>query len=220
MEPKKHLPINLETFGFVQRELVDGKKLLNQCGRDFLYYVLHYYFPEKFNQENLNPREIKEKGIFGMRGVPVWLIWTGRSFNKIPKLFSSLKLSFSINGRKIENYFHFFIAMLPLKVCSFEKSIEVAEKAIDQGKVAGIDISIRLGGLVDHVMFVYGYDNENFYVFDTNQVSGLEYVKLTPEEDNRFIMKLPKSVIKKRWTIFNRVWTISKYDLHTHEKTH
>lgn len=210
MEPKKHLPINLSTFGFVEREEIKGKKLIFQCWRDFAYYALHYYYPEKFNRENLNPLEIRSKGIFGIKNLPVWLIWTGLSFYKVPQLFSNLKLSLSVNGMRVKSYFSFIFSLLPFKIISPEKIIEITQKAVDDGKVAGLDVNVRLFGLVDHVMFVYGYDEENFYVLDTNNVIGLEYEKITPEGDNRFIMKFPKSLLKRKLTIFNRVWVVSK----------
>lgn len=210
MEPKKHLPINLSTFGFVEREKINGKKLVFQCWRDFAYYALHYYYPEKFNRENLNPIDIRNKGVFGIKNLPIWLMWTGLSFYKIPKLFSSLKLSLSVNGRQVKSYFNFLLSLLPFKILSFKKIIENVEAAVEEGKVAGLDVNVRLFGLVDHVMFVYGYDEENFYIFDTNSVTGLEYEKITLEGDNRFIMKFPKSLIKRKWTIFNRVWIVSK----------
>ena len=50
---------------------------------------------------------------------------------------------------------------------------------------------------------------ENFYVFDTQKVKKLEYEKITSKDDERFIMKLSKDIIRKRWTRFGRVWTIA-----------
>ena len=63
-----------------------------------------------------------------------------------------------------------------------------------------------MNGLLDHVMFVYRYDESNFYVFDSHQVSNLEYEKADGE--NRYYMKLPKSIVIKRWSKFGRVWII------------
>ena len=41
----RNLAINLETFGFIERErLSDGKIKIFRCGRDFLYYAFNYYF--------------------------------------------------------------------------------------------------------------------------------------------------------------------------------
>ena len=210
MHTSKTLDIDLDTFGFVQREKSsDGKTLINQCGRDFFYYCLNFYFPEKFNPSMLNPKKIKERGIFGWSEIPVWLIWTGLSFKKVPTLFKKLGLSLSINNKKVTSYFQFILGLLPLRSKKhYDAAIKEIENAVDRNVAVGIDIALKLGGLVDHVMFVYGYDEENFYVFDTHQVDGLEYEKATPEDDERYIMKLPRGTVKKRWTMFNRVWVV------------
>ncbi len=207
----KTLPIDLDTFGFVEREFVNGKRLKNQCGRDFFYYTLTYYHPELFSPSGLNPQKISERGIFGLR-MPLGLIWTGLSFRKIPKLLRSHGLRLSLNSRAVRGYISLLLGILPLRPQSFEKGIRDVEEAIDRQCAVGIDIAISLGGLGDHVMFVYGYDEENLYVFDTHQAFWPDYDKLTPAGDNRFVMKLPKSVIKKRWTIFNRVWLVAPTD--------
>jgi hypothetical protein len=72
----------------------------------------------------------------------------------------------------------------------------------------GINIGLKYGGLLDHVMFVYGYDAEVLYICDTHKVSILEYTKLF--DNNRYFMKLSKEIIKKRWTKFSRVWELKK----------
>lgn len=205
-----NLPLNLQTFSFTTREKVAGKTLPNQCGRDFFYYVLTYYLPDKYNAEAISPERIRESGLFGARLLSPWLIWTGLTFRKVPKLFSSLGLSFHINGRAVRSYADFILCLLPFNPWSYEKGIAEIEKSVDGGVAVGVDISIALWGLVDHIMFVYAYDEDNLYVFDTHQATGLEYEKTTPDSDQRYIMILPKSVVKKRWTIFNRVWSVGK----------
>jgi len=47
MKIPNSLPTNLDKFGFVEREKKNGKLVKNRCGRDFLYYTLHYYFPQR-----------------------------------------------------------------------------------------------------------------------------------------------------------------------------
>jgi hypothetical protein len=202
--------INLEEFGFVNREKVNGKTLTNKCGRDFLYYSLNYYFPELHNSVKNNPQEITKSGLFGWGWLPAGLVWTGLTFKRVPKYLKSLGLKFTVNNRVIKNYLDFFLGTLPLRPLKFEEGISLIEKTVDDQNVVGVDISMALGGLADHIMFVYGYDKENLYVFDTHQAGVLEYIKMTSENDNRFIMKLPKNIIRKRWTIFNRVWVIEK----------
>ncbi len=204
----KTLPINIKTFDFVEREWVSGKKINNKCGRDFLYYCLHYYFPEKFNKNLNNPLMIDQKKLFGL---PVNAKFAGLmiQFSKVPVLFEKLGLLLSINSREIKTFKDFIFAILRANKQSAENAIKEVEKNLDQGLVVGMDISIKFFGLMDHVMFVYGYDENNIYVFDTHQVSGLEYVKIT--EDNRYIMKLPKDIVIKRWTKFGRVWIVKKH---------
>jgi len=208
--PPNHLPLNLQTFSFVNREKVAGKTLPNQCGRDFFYYALTYYFPDIYSAEAINPERIRESGLFGARLLSPWLIWTGLTFRKVPKLLLSLNLYFSINGRVVRSYADFIFCLLPFNPWSYEKGIAEIEKLVDAGVVVGVDISMAVWGLVDHIMFVYGYDDDNLYVFDSHQAPGLEYEKITPDSDPRYIMRLPKNVVKKRWTIFNRVWVVGK----------
>ncbi|MBI2627314.1 hypothetical protein HYW72_00080 [Candidatus Nomurabacteria bacterium] len=203
----KTLPINLKTFNFVGREYTNGKRVKNKCGRDFLYYSLHYYFPDKFNKNINNPLLIDKNKIFGF-SANANLSWLMIQFLKVPKLFKELGLSLSINSKHVKTFTDFAVAMINPHKKSAEKAIQEVEKAVNAGFVAGVDISLGIFGLLDHVIFVYGYDEDNFYVFDTYEVSELEYEKIT--EDNRYIMKISKDVIKKRWTRFGRVWLIRK----------
>jgi hypothetical protein len=205
-----HLSIDLSTFGFVLRERdSNGGTIRNRCGRDFLYYVLHHYDPNTFSPTKLYPTEIERRRVFGIK-LPAILIWTGLTFKNIPTLFKERNLDLRINDLVINSYWDLMKAITFVKPRPFDESMGIIRNQIDTGNVSGIDISIRLSGLVDHVMFVYGYDNENLYVFDTNMVDGLEYEKITSDSDSRFIMKLPFSVIEKRWTRWNRVWVVRK----------
>jgi len=203
----KTLPINLNAFDFIEREYINGKKILNKCGRDFLYYSLHYYFPDKFNKNINNPLLIDKNKIFGFP-VKAGFAWLMIQFFKVPALFKELGLSLSINGKQVKTFRNFATSIISPSKKSAEEAMREVEKVIDIGSVAGIDISISLWGLIDHVVFVYGYDENSLYVFDTHQVSGLEYEKIT--EDNRYIMKISKDIIKKRWTRFGRVWVVKK----------
>lgn len=54
-------------------------------------------------------------------------------------------------------------------------------------------------------MFVYGYDKENLYIFDTLKTK-IEYQN--HDYKNKHIYKLPKSIVKARWSIFGRIWEI------------
>ena len=199
----KALKRNVGPIGFLNRENDSSGRLAKfRCGRDFLYYTLNYYYPEKFNPSNNNSFEIERQHMLGLR-LPWWLMWTQLQFMYLPKLFSRLGLKLTINGAEINSFFLLLVSLSIPQKSNAEEKIKEIEKAIDSSHASGIDISLRLGGLIDHVLFVDGYDNENFYVLDTHQVPGLEYEKLT--NDNKYYMRLSKHIVKKRWTRFGRV---------------
>lgn len=201
-----NLPININTFGFVQREKCNGISVKYKCGRDFLYYALNYYIPSEFNQNTNNPEQIERKGLFGL-SVPTTFAWAMLQFAKMPELLKRHSLSMRINKRKIENFMDFVFAMLFSRI-SHDEAVKLIEQNVDSGSVAGLDLALRFQGLEDHIMFVYGYDENNFYVFDTNKIPNLEYEKTT--DDDKFIMKLPRSVVRARWKRFSRVWEVKK----------
>ncbi len=210
IEISNHVKLDLNKFGFVNREKDSKNRIVkNRCGRDFLYYSLNFIEPEKFNPENLNPLTIENRNIFGLK-LPSSFIWTGLTFKNIPKLLSDKGYFLTINSIKIKSYFDIIYSLFFRAPEDFFESMKVLKDCIDNGKIVGIDISISLGGLVDHVMFVYGYDKDNLYVFDTHKAYSINYTKITPENDNRFIMKLPFSTIEKSWTRFSRIWIIDK----------
>lgn len=202
----KHLPRELNEIGFVEREKICDKTVANKCGRDFLYYCLNYYKPDLHNTFRGNPLDIETWGLFGLR-IPSWLVWTFLSFCKVPRYFASLELELFINNHRIRNFSQ-FVKTAMSKSFSTDEALRIIEIAVDTGLASGIDVSIALGGLIDHVMFVYGYDADNLYVFDTHKVKRLKYEKLTPNGDERYVMRLPKSAIRKRWSRFNRVWVV------------
>lgn len=80
-------------------------------------------------------------------------------------------------------------------------------KSISRGTVIGIDISIKWLGLVDHVLFVYGYDEKHYYVFDTLQLPYLPYEKISNDPET-FYMKLPKQAVYDRLRPISRIWTV------------
>ncbi|MFA6257916.1 MAG: hypothetical protein WC671_02825 [Candidatus Paceibacterota bacterium] len=204
----KTLPIDLDSFGFIEREKNNsGKYILNRCGRDFLYYSLHYFYPDKYNSFSKNPQFIHKNNIFGLSTHP-WLAFALLQFIYVPKVLKKENLKLLINDKMINSAIDFYrVLWRPLKI-DIEKRIKEVESAIDQGFVVGIDISLYFFGIFDHVMFVYGCDEDNFYIFDTRKIKILEYEKMT--KDNRYIMKLPKDIIRKRWSLFGRIWLIKK----------
>jgi hypothetical protein len=204
----KSLSVNLETFGFVEREERNGKPVFFRCGRDFLYYALTYYKPERFSPTGFYPEKIEHEGVFGLR-MPWWMMWSGLQFTKVPRVLKQNGLYLTINGKKIENHLDFLLAFVLPKKFSADYALSEVETHVNQGKVSAIDISISMFGLVDHVLFIYGYDDENLFVFDTLKLPALEYEKQTNENDGRFIMKLSKEIIRKRWSRWGRVWAVS-----------
>jgi len=202
----KTLPIDIDTFGFVERERFNNTTVKYKCGRDFLYYAMHYLLPSKFNANYNNPKEIDAKRLFGPI-LPTSLAWSMYQFYKMPKFLKENSLRLQINGRDISSFVDFISAMLFSRI-SYEAGIKKIEENINIGKVAGIDVTLRFEGLEDHVMFVYGHDKDNFYVFDTLKVSKLSYEKIT--NDNKFIMKISRDEVKKRWKRFSRVWEVDK----------
>ncbi len=203
-----HLPINLETFGFVQREKYNSVSVRNKCGRDFLYYALHYMFPERFNQDKNNPEQIDSRRLLGINlkgSFSALFAWTQLQFYRMPVFFKSLGLRLEINRVHVSGFWKLMQTLLFSRM-EYEEGVRLIQDRVDTGKVSGIDIALRYWGLLDHVMFVYGYDEDNLYVFDTHQIPSIEYTKLTV--DNRFYMKLPKAVIQRRWKRWSRVWVV------------
>lgn len=222
----KSLNQNLGDVGFIVREKnIFGNVVKCRCGRDFIYYSLNYFFKDKFSPSNLSALKLEKSYSFGLI-LPWWLTWTQLQFIFLPRFLRSQGLNLQINGNKINNFLDFFLAItVPNSfrsvffasafakdkskcVISADDAIVKVQKAVDAGLATGIDISMGLGGLMDHVMFVYGYDEENFYIFDSHIVRNLNYEKVQGFKDDNFYMKLPKSEVKNRWTKFGRVWVL------------
>jgi len=203
----KNLLIDLKTFPFYEREVFDGKYVKNKCGRDFLYYALCYYLPSKYGNEETkkDALALDKNRILGLP-VPSFLAWTQVQFSKTAKYLESENLYLKINNKKIKNFFDFVGAILFSRI-HFADAIKNCENAVDFGLVSGIDISIGLRGLLDHVMFVYGYDEENLYIFETTKTK-IGYYSF----DNEYpkIFRLPKDEIKRRWTRFGRTWLLTR----------
>ena len=98
------------------------------------------------------------------------------------------------------------ISRLPLR-----EAMDSLETNIKSNVACAIDIPVEKKKfvLLDHVMFVYGYDQENVYVFDTLTVPGLEYERV---RNDIHYFKLPRRDIEKNWCLFGRVWRIEKPD--------
>jgi hypothetical protein len=143
---KKFLPINLDKFGFVEREKINNKIVKNRCGRDFLYYSLNYYYPNKFNSNKCNPVQIEKQKIFGLP-LPSWLVWTCLPFYKIPKLFRDNNLVLYINDIKIDSFIKFVrVIMFPPKL-SFTDCLNKIINSVNDG--------LRFWNFVSYTIFVF-----------------------------------------------------------------
>lgn len=198
----KNLPIDLNTFPFYEREFSGGKLVRNRCGRDFIYNCLAYYFPKEFGVGMLDARDLERGGYLGV-SVPALFAWTQIQFFRLPNYLREKGLVLSINGNRINFFSEFFRSILFSKM-SFVNAMVSVEKAIDEGVAVGIDISVGFGGLLDHVLFVYGYDEENLYVFETTQTP----IKYESVSQFPHVMKLSKTEVRSRWTRFGRVWIV------------
>jgi len=201
------LQIDLEKFGFIEREFINGRKVSNRCGRDFLYYVLNFYFPNEFNPKICGPVEIEKMKLFGLP-TSSSLVWTCLPFYKVPKMLFERELFLEINNSPIRSFADFVKAIILPKHLSTEKILKIVEASIDENRACGIDILIPGKLFMNHVLFVLGYDEEYLYVADTHKVDKLDYEKLTAKNDNRFIMKLSKEAIQKAESRFSRVWVV------------
>jgi hypothetical protein len=196
---------NLSDFSFFEREKANGKTVANKCGRDFLYYVLNFYFPHEFNDKLNNPVKIEEQNLFGTTTHSSFA-WTQIQFDNVANFLNQKDLRLTINSSEVKGYLSFVKAILFARK-KYDEAVKEVEFAIAHNEAVGIDISLGVFGLLDHVLFVYGYDTDNFYVFDTHRVPLLEY---EPIGVNNFYYRLPKKVAESRWTRFGRVWIVKK----------
>ncbi len=207
----KTLSRPLDTVGFAEREMREGKPVSFKCSRDFLYYALNFYFPERFNPSAIGPAEIDRRKLFG-EPQPKLLAWTQLQLANAPKYLESLGLALHINDRRIRSYadlilvnaFGGIFAAQP-----FEKAMRSIERCVDEDVACAVDLPVGKKWMVylDHVMFVYGYDDENLYVLDTLPVSLVPYERM--REDVHFY-RLPKAAIRKQWSTLGRVWRVVK----------
>lgn len=202
----KHLPIKLSDWEFVSREKTsNGKTVPFRCGRDFIYYALHYYQPQLFNRATGGPQAI-EKMCFG-HTLPTFLLFSAFHLKQLPKLLTRNGLLLRINGQPVRTWWQLIRQLYRKSVVSRSELDQAVASSISRGTVLGIDISIIWLGLVDHVLFVYGYDDDNYYVFDTLQLPYLPYTRLA-EAPETFYMKLPKQAVYDRLRPISRVWTV------------
>jgi hypothetical protein len=174
-----------------------------------LYFSLNFYFPDKFNEKAINPVELDKQRLFG-QPVQSWLAFTQVQFYKMPRYLQTLGLKLSINNKNINTFYSFVSGNISSGFdVSYENVIASVHQCVDGNIACAIDIPVKRGIFVlqDHVMFVYGYDDDNLYVFDTLTVKNLGYTKVEGE-DNLYV--LPKSLIRDNWSHFGRFWKVEK----------
>lgn len=211
---QQYLSIDPSKFMFQQREInkKTGAPIPNKCGRDFLFYVLHFYYPAVILQLYLTekrggPQALESRSRLGGK-LPHWLAWTGLQFVNMPRYLRSLGLNLYINNRSIVSFPSFMVAMLHSRPVSFDTALECTTSSLHNGEAVGIDL---VRGLYDHIMFVGGYDKENLYICDTHRVPGLGYVHVgdgMPSES--YFMRFPFKEIESRWNTRCRLWRVTK----------
>jgi hypothetical protein len=199
------LPINTETFNFYEREKNShGTYITNKCWRDYFYYALHYLYPEKFNNKICPPIELETK--LGFRFSPV-LAWTMLQFVRHQNFLKDNNVILSVSGKKLNSWVGFLwnvISTLYISSSRKNELIKYAMLSVVENKAVGLDIGMNYFNTLDHVMFVQGFDNEYFYVFDTRTIPGIKYEKI---DNNKPIYRIDIKEVEKK---ILRVWVVSK----------
>jgi hypothetical protein len=201
----KTLQLKVGEIGFVEREKYKGEYVRNKCGRDFIYFALNFYHPNLFNPTVNNPCSLESNGLLGLR-IPSILSWTLLQFTKLHDFLTQQGLILTINDVSVRSFTSFIRSILFSRK-TYISAVREIEESIDQNMAVGVDLSLGFFGLNDHVMFVYGCDEDNLYVVDTHFVNEAGYEKsdISPN-----VYRLPKKVLFQKWSIFSRVWKISK----------
>lgn len=150
----------------------------------------------------ISAQQISERRVFGLN-LPSCLAWTQLQFFRVPALFALHRLKLSINTRVITTWWQFVSTILFSRMTNIQ-AIEYIQARIRENKAVGIDISLGVYGLLDHVLFVYGCDSEGFIVFETTKTK-LAYTCLDAEKG---IFHLPYTEVHRRWTRFGRTWCV------------
>lgn len=201
---KQKQAINLQNFGFVQREKKNNRIVKNRCLRDFLYYVLHYYFPEVFNPDFITPQVIEDIRLFGFK-IPEYLPAGGAQYSGIAKLLRAYKLKLELNGKKIQNKKDFLKYFIFKRGISYDNLIKLIKEYLKNNIACGIDVPIKL--LYDHIIFVYKIDKANIYLIDTHKSSYVNYKKISKNK-NKFLMAYKLEDLKKDWDFRGLLWAV------------
>ena len=197
------LPIDINKFSFYEREKdSSGKYIKNKCWRDYFYYALHYLKPGEFNINHCPPIELEGK--LGFRFSPV-LAWTTLQFVRHQKFLKENNLALSVNGYRVNSWLNFFwyvISNLYVSKSKREKLLQYAIESVGSNEAVGLDIGMNYLNTLDHVMFVQGFDDNFFYIFDTRTIPGIKYERI---HDTYPIYKIAINEVRKR---ILRVWLV------------
>ncbi|MFT5179828.1 MAG: hypothetical protein ACI9GH_000212 [Candidatus Paceibacteria bacterium] len=200
------LKINLNNFSFIERECSKNNKTkTNRCLRDFLYYALHFYYPKKFNNEELNAEKIEDQRLFGFKikeGFP----FGGGQYSKITPFLNENNLYLEVNNKKIRNLWDFILAFF-FKNLSYKKLIIFINKNIENNIPIGIDVPAGL--VMDHVMFVYKIDEKGIYLIDSHKAPNIPYTNIS-NESGKFVMFMNFKDLKRIWNWRGLVWVVKK----------
>lgn len=208
------LPIDLNTFGFVTRERDQkGRIKKNRCGRDALYYVFHYYFPDVFSPGKLNPEKIERERFFGFKILDNFPAYSGTALNKVPQVLRKFGITTEANGRLLAGGRKF------LSTCLFREKrgrlpfVKLKQEIIsllNLGIACVIDLPApEMGFGMNHVMFIYGIDDGYLYVIDTWKLECFEYEKIGNSE-SKYLMKFAFKDIVRRWNLGGVLWVFKK----------
>jgi hypothetical protein len=202
------LPIDIEKFDFYEREKnSDGSFVKNKCWRDYFYYALTYLEPEKFNTQVCPPTVLE--GMLGFRFSPV-LAWTMLQFVRHQEFLKQHDITLSVNYKKVNSWFNFFWYVITNLYVSNPQKVRLVEYAKQQVRVnnaVGLDIGMNYLNTLDHVMFVQGFDDEFFYIFDTRTIPGINYEKIYSQYP---IYKIAIKEVKRK---ILRVWVVESKGL-------
>jgi hypothetical protein len=201
------LKISLDDFSFIERESNKaGKVKTNRCLRDFLYYTLHFYYPKKFNNKELNAEKIEEQRLFGFK-IKEGFSFGGGQYSKIVPFLNKNNLFLEINNKKITNLRDFIVAFF-FKNFSYKKLIIFINENMESNTPVGIDVPI--GFVMDYVMFVYKIDDKGIYLIDSHKATKVPYVGIS-NKSNRFVMFMDFMEVKRIWNWRGLVWVVKKH---------
>lgn len=204
---KGFLPIDPLGFANVTREKQNGRRVPNRCLRDALWFVLRYYYPKLFGNDDGNPQFVEHACLFGAK-VPNWLpVAGGTQFSKIYEALTAFGIKIIINGKEAKSNGAVVRKLLgrfinPFGI-SFEKMLALVKASLARAEPCVVFVPVN--HLIDHALFTYGLSDRDLHCLDTHKVDELPYWNVSGESD-RFIMEFPLEALKECWNFLGMVW--------------